>query len=234
MATIIECGPDNPDMDAFDLIFKESFYTPYLNLRTPVFNIHILHFAAASISLSCLKHAAAKVPLNKEGYTSLCHTLLHIVTLPLDESQINFHSTAILRSMHDVHTLYVTWKPELTAISFPSSGFDDITEVDILRDESKLSRPQNTDFFVKQLNVARYLLEKCVCREYDVYLHKPGIYRNTPLHYVVSYRTVNIDLLGLLIDNPGGQETWMEVGNQSGFTPHELFERGLKAIESVS
>ncbi|KAK2765141.1 hypothetical protein FQN54_008840 [Arachnomyces sp. PD_36] len=234
IATITDSGPDGPNMAAFDLIFRESFHKPDLSFRTPIFDVHVLHFATASLSLSCLKHVAAKVPLSSAGCTSIGHTLLHIATLPLDESEINFHSAAILRSVHDVRTLSFSWKPEPVAVSFPSpvSG-DDRTEVDILNDDSKLSRPQDTSFFAKQVDVVRYLLVESENGRYHPEARKVDIYGNTPLHYAAAYRTVNMDLLDLLVGSAGGKEAWMEVRNNEGFTPHDLLERGLEALERV-
>ena len=101
MATIVYCDPWNADA------YKTLKGHPLIdwNIRMPVYNVSILHFAVARLNLRLLQTVAADVPLFKAGITALGHTLLHIACLPLDESWVQIHSEPIYRSCHETRNL---------------------------------------------------------------------------------------------------------------------------------
>lgn len=76
----------NPWFEGFDLLAPHAD----LSLLTPILRCHLLHFAVATLDLALIKHvvntmggpaAAQAVPP-----TALGHTLLHVASLPIDDS----------------------------------------------------------------------------------------------------------------------------------------------------
>ena len=87
-----------------------------LSVRTPMYNCHILHIAAATLSLPLFQQIADAVGptathLSELPPTALGHTPLHIACLPLDDTHINLHSPKIHASIHEVRSLSDTWQP---------------------------------------------------------------------------------------------------------------------------
>lgn len=107
MATVVYCEP--PSLEAFDLLL--SYSETNRDQRTPINNVHILHFATALLSLSRLERASALMTLSNTGTTALGHTSLHIVCLPLDDTYIQIFSKKVSRSIHNVRTLSISWIP---------------------------------------------------------------------------------------------------------------------------
>ena len=60
MATILCCEP--PNLEAFDLLL--SYSKTNQDQRTPIYNVHILHFATALLSPSLLVRVSASITLN--------------------------------------------------------------------------------------------------------------------------------------------------------------------------
>ena len=107
MATIVCCEP--PNLEAFDLLL--SYSRTDRDQRTPIYNVHILHFATALLSPSLLVSVSASIALNNAGTTALGHTLLHVACLPLDDTYIQIFSEKIYQSIHSVRTLSTSWIP---------------------------------------------------------------------------------------------------------------------------
>lgn len=101
MATITYCDPWN--QAAWDCLRIHSKFDP--SIRTPIYNVHILHFAVARLSLSLLEVIVQAVSLAEAGTTALGHTSLHIACLPLDERFIQMHSEAVYKSVHETRNL---------------------------------------------------------------------------------------------------------------------------------
>jgi ankyrin repeat protein len=207
----------------FDLLVQQSKHPIDLTIRTPIFGINILHMAAASLSLPMLK-AITNHSQSLTSKTSLDHSALHIACLPLDDSVINWKSLAIATSVKDVRTLDRDWIPQHPPASYSPLGLDDHVELD-LEPNSSLSLPQPIENFKDQCEVIKFLLLCCQGQTAD----SKDLYLNTPLHYLASYRQVNIDALELLLETQEGKEAWMEAENEWGYTPHDLFEKGLAA-----
>ncbi|KAL4886591.1 hypothetical protein BJY04DRAFT_228396 [Aspergillus karnatakaensis] len=70
-----------------------------INLRTPIFEVHLLHFATAHHDPDLLTWLSRFVPggLRAAGVTALGHTLLHIASLPLTVSQIISRSPPVVQ-----------------------------------------------------------------------------------------------------------------------------------------
>ena len=102
MATIVYCNPWNKE--AFHRLLRDSG-SAGLQMRTPVFNVHILHFAVARLDPELLRCVSGAFPLASAGVTALGHTLLHIACLPLNEQYVEMHSQAIYDSIHEMRSL---------------------------------------------------------------------------------------------------------------------------------
>jgi hypothetical protein len=91
MATIIYSKTFNKD--AFDLLC--SYPNTNSEIRTPVYGVHVLHFAVAGLDIDMLKHVASKIPLRNAGLTALGHTLLHVSCMPSNALEVQRHSEII-------------------------------------------------------------------------------------------------------------------------------------------
>ena len=107
MATVVCC--ESPKFEAFDLLL--SYSTIDRDQRTPIYNVHILHFATALLSPSLLVRVSASKSLKNAGKTALGHTLLHVACLPLDDTYIQISSEKVYQSIHNVCTLSPSWLP---------------------------------------------------------------------------------------------------------------------------
>lgn len=204
----------------FDILVHQSKHPLDLAVRTPIFGVNIVHMAAASLSVPMLKAIANRSPSLGYSKTALQHSPLHIACLPLDDSHINWQSLAIATSVKDVRTLDIDWRPQCPPASYSQLGSDDKVELDV-EANSTLALPQPTEYFEDQCEVIRFLLS-CQGQAAD----SKDQYQNTPLHYLASYRKVNMDAIELLLETSEGQEAWMEAQNEWGYTPHDLFEKG--------
>lgn len=101
LMTALACEP--PILEAWEVLSSQGHIDT--NLRSPVYQIHALHVAAAQLSVSLLQYLSEKLPLDRAGQTTLGHTLLHIACLPLEPSEINQSSSLIKTSITRVRTL---------------------------------------------------------------------------------------------------------------------------------
>jgi hypothetical protein len=87
MAAIAFCN--HPNLEAYDILAQNA--KADLTLRTPIFSMHVLHFATARLEVPPLQHIInnPNTPLEAAGTTALGHTLLHISTLPLTDAHVN-------------------------------------------------------------------------------------------------------------------------------------------------
>ncbi|KAA8651354.1 uncharacterized protein ATNIH1004_000236 [Aspergillus tanneri] len=87
--TIVRCDLNNADVQRclVDLLSRPQID---INLRTPVFSIHPLHFAMAYHDPDLLSWLTGFIPggSSAAGVTALGHTLLHVASIPLTTSQI--------------------------------------------------------------------------------------------------------------------------------------------------
>lgn len=104
-------------------------------IRTPVFHVHILHFAVALLSEKALE--TFKVSLTTAGATSIGHTLLHIACLPYREEEIAWCSK-IQESIHETRNLNDSRFRRATpqSVSFDPNGKKEITPSDDMPDRA--------------------------------------------------------------------------------------------------
>jgi ankyrin repeat protein len=228
MATAM-LGNHDAGVRYFELLVKESKHPIDLTVRTPIFGINIFHMAAASLSLPMLKAIATHSPsklIALKCKTALQHSPLHIACLTLDDSHINWQSLATATSIKDVRTLDPDWYPQHPPASYSKVDLEDKVELDV-EPNSSLALPQTTEYFKAQYDVIKFLLDAC---QRQAAANSRDLYGNTPLHYLASYRKINMDALELLLESEESQEAWMEAQNEWGYTPHDLFEKGTTAL----
>jgi hypothetical protein len=204
MATIIYSEDFN--QEAFDLLC--SYPNTNSEVRTPVYGVHLLHFAVAGLNLDMLKHVASKVPLRNAGLTALGHTLLHIACMPSNALEVQRHSEIIYRSIHETRDLHARNDPH--ARCPPDRATCPIV------DDSQ---------FEQQTAVVKFLWDNGITG-----VEKRDVHGNTPLHYLVGCRTVNQELLTWWLEQeqPGVAAIWEKCLNNYGATPKALFYAGEK------
>jgi hypothetical protein len=222
MAAIAFCNP--PNLEAYDILAHNA--KADLTLRTPIFSIHVLHFATARLEVPLLQHLInnPNTPLEAAGTTALDHTLLHISTLPLTDAHINIFSRKIFHSIHDVRTLDTKrWLPIDFSLRNPARR-------SILSSAaSKRSLPlprtaEDEDDSRRQEEMVLWLLGTGT---QDV--GAQDVYGNTPLHYLASAMWVNEELLRRVRAWEGGETVWASSRNELGYSPEELLEDGKQA-----
>ncbi|KAG4442605.1 hypothetical protein IFR05_001935 [Cadophora sp. M221] len=187
---------------AFDILCQHPNIN--LELRTPVYRVHILHFAVATLNVDLLKHVSAKTPLQNAGETALGHTLLHIACMPANASQIQRYSEIICKSIHesrdlrasnDIHSDH----PHPVCVQFrPDVEFEE---------EDRR----------QQIAMVQYLWEQGV-RDLEV----RDVHGNTALHYLAGCRKANWELIQWWWPQPGVIRIWREANNLYEASPADL------------
>ena len=244
MATVVYCEPWNKD--AFYRLLpgfpKEGPVNP--KKRAPIYDIHILHFAAARLGIKLLlllRCVSDVVPLHKAKKTALGHTLLHVARLPLNEKYIQMHSMKIYNSIREVRS-HSEESAEAAYIEVCDPQDNYVQSRDnILRSKRLLAGPStpipprfswgspSSEYSAAQVEVVEYLLKNS---EQDV--AAANFHGNTALHYLASHRTLSSQAIDLLRNLPNGEHVWMQVKNRYGSTPNDLFVSGAKAVEDSS
>jgi len=203
MATIIYS--EDFDKEAFDLLC--SYPETNSEIRTPIYGVHILHFAVAGLNLEMLKHVVSRIPLYNAGLTALGHTLLHIACMPSDALEVQRHSKIIFQSIHETRDLHAWSDPH--AHCPPDRAHDSIC---------------GNAHFEQQTAVVQFLWDSGITG-----VEKRDVHGNTPLHYLVGCRTVNQELLTWWLEKPGVDTIWRECLNNCEASPEGLFYAGEKA-----
>lgn len=167
-----------PDLEAYTHLASSSSHDADQSLRTPIFKVHILHIAAATLSLPVIRAVTSSLEsqtaLATNPTTSLGHTLLHVACLPLADNHINPFSAKIHESIHELRTLSPTYRTKLLwphqPRSQPRSGRPPFSEL------------PPTDHWPAQLQTVEFILSNnlgdAVC--------SLDIHGNTPLHYLAG------------------------------------------------
>ncbi|KAH8597049.1 hypothetical protein B0O99DRAFT_619216 [Bisporella sp. PMI_857] len=209
MATILTEHQVNKKM--FDFLMSHRLIIP--DLRTPIYKVHLLHFAVARLDLVIIKHIAADVPLCNAGVTALGHNLLHIACLPKSSKHVQRNSELIYRSIHETRNLLPT--PDLYA-EWPRAT---------VADEFFYT----ADFAAQDSVVEYLLLQHLACCFFAKDIHG-----NTPLHYLAGYIIINAELVSWLRSLRGVEEIWTGSRNLVGATPADLMVAGDAVKRSMS
>ena len=189
------------------------------HMRTPVFEVHPLHFATARHDPEFLVWIAASIPGGHAiaECTALGHTLLHVAALPLTGNHTSKTRPAVARSIHCARTLDGKWRQH----SDPSPWH--------------LKHPR----FPRRHTVARPLIQKPMTEAeqaaqlatiklllqwggFDV--RTQDIDGNTALHYLAATLNVGSETIAVLQAMDGGEEVWESSRNWCGLTPKQLME----------
>lgn len=203
MSTIVHCSSFNKE--AFDCLSHTSNIN--FEIRTPVYGVHILHFAVARLDLGLLKRVITKTPLANAGKTALGHTLLHIACMPADASQVQRYASVICRSIHETRNL----RP-----------FNDTNAL-------RASSPACEVKHFAQAEIVKYLWESGITD-----IEKRDVHGNTALHYLASSRYINQELLDWWLDVGGLNvaDLWHESYNEYGITPGQMEAAGKEVRET--
>ncbi|KAK6194098.1 hypothetical protein LQW54_011783 [Pestalotiopsis sp. IQ-011] len=219
-----------PNLGAFDILAAHRLNN--LQLRTPVFDVHLLHFAAAKLAPDLLRHVLQRIPAPQKTSAELLQTAqwqtpLHVACLPLTDAQINCCSDAVWQSIHDLRTTDPFWRP---AARTRLRALDNLDFPD----------PDPPTYFDRQIAVVELLLEMPGTHEQQRQEKEQGkrahaipardIYGNTLFHYLAGHRAVNEKLIEGLRNLPGSETTWKTSQNYWGFTPEFLWEDGKKEL----
>jgi ankyrin repeat protein len=202
MATVIYNEDFNKE--AFDLLCSYPETNP--EIRTPVYGVHLLHFAVAGLNIEMLKYVASKVPLRNAGTTALGHTLLHIACMPSDALEVQRHSEIIYKSIHETRDLHARNDPYAHC------------------PPDRASKPVFGSHFQQQTAVIKFLWDNGITG-----VELRDVHGNTPLHYLVGCRSVNQELLTWWLGKPGVDAIWRESMNYYEATPEEMFYSGEQA-----
>ncbi|KAF4617025.1 hypothetical protein G7Y89_g15124 [Cudoniella acicularis] len=175
------------------------------NLRTPVYQVHFLHFATARLDVRILRRVMGNISLSSAGVTALGHALLHVACLPENEHYIQKHSKKIFESINEVRDLVPA---HMRMSDFVQQPPDERTF---------------TAYFEAQDEVVELLIES---RTQE--LGRKDVHGNTALHYLAGHKIPNTVLIEKLRVLPGGEEVWTSCENKCGYTPKDLFEDGEK------
>lgn len=206
------CDPDDPTIRA---CITELRNHPDLDphLRTPIFDVHPLHFAVARHSPALLSWLA--LPLSSAGSTALGHTLLHIASLPWTSESIDDTNPDVVRSIHCARTLDSAWLPH----SYPSPLHLQPQPQSRLNPPHRPARtPLTPAEQHAQLQTLRVLLDagiEVAARDVD---------GNTALHYLAATLNVDPRAMQLLRDVGAGEEVYQHALNREGLSPRALWE----------
>lgn len=183
---------------------------------TPVFGVHILHFAAALLSIEALE--ATGLPLSSAPPTSLGHTLLHVACLPYRREEIQY-SPKIHESIHDTRNLHYSQfkRQSPDNVSFDSSGEK---RIERCKDECDAGPRDIPDEFHKQEAMCRRIVQELGTAQIAL----AGVNGNTPLHYLVSGCFVNEGLVAWMRSQTEGEFAWQNAANFWGHTPQDLWD----------
>ncbi|PKX88811.1 uncharacterized protein P174DRAFT_397788 [Aspergillus novofumigatus IBT 16806] len=163
------------------------------NLHTPIFNVHLLHFATAHHDPDLLSWLAGIIPggFAAAGVTALGHTLLHVASLPLTNCQ-----TSPYRLPSPIHMQFLT--PGETGAKHP--------------------QPMTVAQQQAQKATVRVLLEWG-----GIDVRAKDVDGNTALHYLAGTLNVDEETVELVRQMEGGEAVWQEATNYWGLTPRQLW-----------
>lgn len=202
-----------------------------LEIRTPVFGVHILHFAASLLRLDLLR--AINLPMSRASTTGMGHSLLHIACLPFNSSEIQVSAPKVSQSIHNIRGMQASYRiSERKVKEFNASGYSET----VLRPEFEASMrpyhnrclkqsPRSWDsdpmkYFEEQESVCKFLVQELGAGK----IGEQDMHGNTMLHYLAGSRGPNEALIHWLKMQNTGMSVWEKTQNFWGHTPRELYD----------
>jgi ankyrin repeat protein len=197
----------------FDTLISHPGIRP--EIRTPIYQVHLLHFAVARSDLDILRYLSSNpnIPLRSAGTTALGHTLLHIACMPLNSSHIQRRAEIVYRSIHETS--------DMKAYNDPHARYPPEVDDPIERYETH---------FRAQTAIIKFLWEKRI-RNFEA----RDVHGNTALHYLAGCQSMNWEVLRWLFERNGERDgleddeavcdvesIWRESMNGVGATPEDL------------
>jgi len=190
-----------------------------IGILTPIYGVHILHFATALLRLDLVKGIG--LPLSTAPLTALGHTLLHVACLPYNGDDVQ-SSPNIEQSIHEVRNLrdtrYIS-KP-------PGSARYDASGSRILRPQegepkaAQLVPRDMTNEMQQQADMCSFIVSELGATQIGL----SDIHGNTPLHYLAGAWFLNEGLISWMREQAGGEHVWANAENIWGYTPLVLWE----------
>jgi hypothetical protein len=185
---------------------------------TPVFGVHILHFATARLRLDLLH--ATNLPLSSAPATALGHTLLHVACLPYQTCEVQVPEK-IQQSVHDIRNMKRS--QEIRCLPDEAQYDEFGNKIDRawtpLEDRTKAVRNM-PDELRQQASVCKLLVTELGPGVIGIaYIHG-----NTALHYLAGSWFLNEDLIAWLRAQTGGERVWQDTKNRWGHTPQALWD----------
>jgi ankyrin repeat protein len=175
---------------------------------SPVFDIHVAHIAAATLSVPSLQAVHALSPLDQIPNTALGHSLLHIACLPFDDNSIQHCSRKVHESIHDIRGCNSDFKLNILWPWKPSSHKlkSRLAFGPLMHDELRLQA--ETISYLRTVGLTDWRAK--------------DIYGNTPLHYLAANRAAILDQLEHIV--PSDHEDIWTAANNFGHSPKDLLE----------
>jgi len=195
-----------------------------VGIRTPVFGVHILHFAVALVSEEALDVIGQ--PLSNAANTALGHTLLHIACLPYRDGEISY-TPKIQESIHETRGLRNT--------QFRRFFVDNVS---YNADGRKMCPPCNDrDSSPRdirdELHRQEVIYKRIIAELGSTMIDLADSHSNTALHYLAGSWYLNESLIAWLRSWTRGEFAWQNHANMRGHTPRDLMEENLAMRNDV-
>ena len=211
-------------------------------IRTTVFGVHILHFAAALLRMDLLKGIG--IPLSEASTTAMGHSLLHIAALPSNWSDFENSAPKVNQSIHDERGMVASFRiceRMRNELDDGSGAYEEGRRHLVYKAEyeskvealyryegmERRERTKNPKKWIRRL-AEDGLQQEAVCRFIVQELGSgqvglPDQHGNTVLHYLAGVKFPNMPLIDWLKEQDDGASVWQGASNLWGNTPEELY-----------
>jgi ankyrin repeat protein len=195
-----------------------------IDIRTPVFGIHILHFAVALLSEEAVD--AVGQPFSKAGATGLGHIFLHVACLPYRDEEIAY-TPKIQESIHETRNLHNTQfkRRSFSSVKYNSDGKKYHTP----NDNGDGSPTDIPDELHRQDTICRRIIHELGTG----LIGMADSHGNTALHYLAGSWYSNESLVAELRAWTTGEFAWQNYSNLWGRTPKDLMDENLATQSDI-
>lgn len=174
-----------------------------VNLLTPMYGVHVLHFAAASLMPEQLH--SIDIPVSDAPTTALKHTLLHVASLPINIASLPIDEV---------------WSPILAPKVQQSLHF--------VRETFRAKAPLiHKDPEIQQIAMCQYLVSNLGAGE----IGKVDVHGNTALHYLAGKRDPDFILVNWMRIQEGGEDIWTTSRTNWVWSPRALWNDARAVVD---